>query len=87
LPARARARARRLIVAGKSGTAQAGGAAKPFAWFTAYAPADAPEIVVTIVLENAGEGSALAAPLARQLIERYYGLPLSSAPRERRVGD
>jgi penicillin-binding protein 2 len=87
LSARARARARRLIVAGKSGTAQAGGDAKPFAWFTAYAPADAPEIVVTVVLENAGEGSALAAPLARQLIEHYYGLPLSSAPRERRVGD
>jgi len=87
LPARARANARRLLVAGKSGTAQAGGNAKPFAWFTAYAPADAPAIVVTAVLEDAGEGSALAAPLVRQVIEAYYGLPISPTPSDRRPGD
>jgi penicillin-binding protein 2 len=87
LPARARADARRLLVAGKSGTAQAGGNAKPFAWFTAYAPADSPAIVVTAVLEDAGEGSALAAPLVRQVIEAYYGLPISPTPSDRRPGD
>jgi len=87
LPARARAGARRLIVAGKSGTAQAGGNARPFAWFTAYAPADAPELVVTVVLEDAGEGSNVAAPLVRQIIEAYYGLPISSTPSDRRLSD
>ncbi|MFC1466295.1 MAG: penicillin-binding transpeptidase domain-containing protein [Candidatus Brachytrichaceae bacterium NZ_4S206] len=87
IPARSRAGARRLIVAGKSGTAQAGGDAKPFAWFTAYAPADAPEIVVTVLLENIGEGSSYAAPLVRQIIEAYYGLPISPTPRDRRVNE
>lgn len=84
IPARERAGARRLIVAGKSGTAQAGGNAKPFAWFTAYVPADDPDIVVTVLLENIGEGSSYAAPLVRQIIEAYYGLPISSAPVDRR---
>lgn len=87
IPAPARASARRLIVAGKSGTAQAGGNAKPFAWFTAYAPADAPEIVVTALLENIGEGSSYAAPLVRQIIEAYYGLAISPTPRDRRENE
>lgn len=84
MPARERAGARRLIVAGKSGTAQAGGNAKPFAWFTAYVPADDPDIVVTVLLENIGEGSSYAAPLVRQIIEAYYDLPISSTPADRR---
>ncbi|MFN4292744.1 MAG: penicillin-binding transpeptidase domain-containing protein [Thermoflexales bacterium] len=87
IPAQSRASARRLIVAGKSGTAQAGGNAKPFAWFTAYAPADAPEIVVTALLENIGEGSSYAAPLVRQIIEAYYGLAISPTPRDRRENE
>lgn len=65
--------AQRILVAGKTGTAQAAGAsAKPFAWFTAYVPADNPQIAVTVMLENIGEGSEFAAPLARQIIESYF---------------
>jgi cell division protein FtsI/penicillin-binding protein 2 len=65
--------AQRILVAGKTGTAQAAGAsAKPFAWFTAYVPADNPQIAVTVMLENIGEGSEYAAPLARQIIESYF---------------
>jgi penicillin-binding protein 2 len=74
--------ARRLTVAGKSGTAQAPGNALPFAWFTAYAPADAPEIVVTVLLENAGQGSGQAGPVARQMIEAHFGLPISPTPKD-----
>ncbi len=74
--------ARKLIVAGKSGTAQAPGNALPFAWFTAYAPADAPEIAVTVMLENAGQGSGQAGPVVRQLIEAYFGLPISETPKD-----
>jgi len=84
LPAAQRRNARRLVVAGKSGTAQAAGEQKPFAWFTAYVPADDPEIVVTALLENIGEGSSYAAPLVRQIIESYYGLPVSPTPTDRR---
>jgi penicillin-binding protein 2 len=70
-----------IPVAGKTGTAEAGGVdATPHSWFVAYAPADDPEIGLAIVVENAGEGSTIAAPLARQVIEAYYGLPLSELP-------
>jgi penicillin-binding protein 2 len=81
LSATQRANATRFIVAGKSGTAQAPGVKdKPFAWFTAYAPADDPQIAVTVLLENVGEGSSYAAPLVRQIIESYFGLPISNLP-------
>lgn len=88
IPARDRKMARKLTVAGKSGTAQAAGAdAKPFAWFTAYVPADKPEIVVTAMLENIGEGSSYAAPLVRQIIEAYYGLSISATPADRKENE
>lgn len=88
LTARQRSQARRVIVAGKSGTAQAPQPdAKPHAWFTAYAPADAPQVVVTVLLENVGEGSVNAAPLARQLIEAYFRLPLSTPTRSPVITD
>jgi penicillin-binding protein 2 len=87
LPTAQRRTARRLNVAGKSGTAQAPGDALPFAWFTAYAPADAPEIAVTVLLENAGQGSAQAGPVVRQLIEAYFGLPLSATPKDALAND
>ena len=80
--------ATRFAVAGKSGTAQAPGATdKPFAWFTAYAPADNPQIAVTVMLEFAGEGSVVAAPLVRQMIEAYFGLPISPLPKDIQVTD
>jgi cell division protein FtsI/penicillin-binding protein 2 len=88
MPARERNAARKLVVAGKSGTAQAAGAdSKPYAWFTAYVPADKPEIVVTAMLENIGEGSSYAAPLVRQIIEAYYGLPISATPTDRKENE
>ncbi len=58
-------------VAGKTGTAETG-IDLPHAWFAGYAPADAPEIVITVMLENAGEGSEMAAPLFRLLAESYF---------------
>ncbi len=83
-----RAGAIKISVAGKSGTAQTGGAEeKPYAWFTAYVPADDPQIAITVLLENIGEGSVYAAPVVRQLIESYYGLPLSATPTDRRLSD
>ena len=38
--------------------------------FIAYAPVDAPEIAIAIVIENGGSGSA--APVARRLIDQYF---------------
>ena len=76
-----------IPVAGKTGTAEAGGVdAEPHSWFAAYAPADDPEIALVVVAENAGEGSTVAAPLARQVVEAYFGLPLTDLPPEAEEG-
>jgi len=70
-----------IPVAGKTGTAEVGGPdTEPHSWFAAYAPADSPEIAIVVIVENAGEGSTVAAPLVRQVVEAYYGLPLSPLP-------
>ena len=60
-------------VCGKTGTAQVPGDDKlPHSWFIAYAPAKEPQIVIATVVENAGEGSSVAAPLTRDILEYYY---------------
>lgn len=69
-----------IPVAGKTGTAEVGTGAQPHSWFAAYAPAYSTEIAIAVMVENAGEGSTVAAPLARQVIEAYYGLALSPLP-------
>lgn len=75
-------------VAGKTGTAQVFGIKQDekydaetlerklhdHALFIAFAPADDPEFVVAIVVENGGSGSRVAAPIARKMIDQYFGL-------------
>lgn len=56
-----------VVVAGKTGTAT-NPAGKPHAWFVAFAPADAPRVAIAIVVENAGYGGAVAAPIARNVL-------------------
>jgi penicillin-binding protein 2 len=68
--------------AGKTGTAEAGGPGQTsHAWFAVYSPYEDPEIVVLVFLENGGQGSYNAAPLARQVLETYYDLPLTEPPK------
>lgn len=63
-----------ISVAGKTGTAQNGQSA-PHAWFTAFAPADAPKVAVAVFVENGGNagdeasGGRVAAPIARSVIQ------------------
>ena len=45
------------------------------AWFIAFAPADDPLIALAVLVENGGGGSAVAAPVAREVLD-YYLLPL-----------
>ena len=59
-------------VAAKTGTAQVGGDKNTHAWFTCFAPYDHPEIAVTVLVENGGEGSVAAAPVAREILEYYF---------------
>lgn len=56
-------------VAGKTGTAEAGKNVATHAWFIAFAPAENPRVAVAVILENAGVGGQIAAPLARTVLE------------------
>lgn len=61
-----------ISVAGKTGTAETGiGNGRTF-WFTGFAPAESPEVVVAVVVEgdrSEGTANALAAPLAKRIME------------------
>lgn len=60
-------------IAGKTGTAQ-NPHGEDHALFVAYAPVDEPEVVMAIVMENAGHGGAMAAPLAREILAEYFSM-------------
>ncbi len=68
-----------VAVAGKTGTAQTTTGQAPHAWFTAFAPADAPRVAVAVVVEHGGSlgneatGGAIAAPIAKAVIEAALG--------------
>lgn len=80
-----RARIEGFTVAGKTGTAQAAGAAiaeggregvperfRDHAWFVGYAPAEAPTIAVSVLVEHVGHhGGTVAAPMAGAVMKRY----------------
>jgi penicillin-binding protein 2 len=71
----------RVIVCGKTGTAETGGeTTKPQAWFAAFAPREDPEIAIAVIVENSCEGSEVAAPIVRRIIEDYYHMPHSELP-------
>lgn len=55
-------------VAGKTGTAQVNGK-RNIAWFVGFAPYENPQIAVAVMLENAGEGSTFAVPVARSMFD------------------
>jgi penicillin-binding protein 2 len=61
-------------VAGKTGTAQVQGK-QDTALFAAFAPADNPQYVVAVVMEEAGFGGSVAAPVARRILEGLAGRP------------
>ncbi len=81
-----KARIKGLTIAGKTGTAQVVGREKykgmkdediPYslrdhAWFTCYAPADKPEIAVTVLVEHGLHGSSGASPVAKAVLRAYF---------------
>ncbi|MEX2487967.1 MAG: penicillin-binding protein 2 [Pseudomonadales bacterium] len=72
-------------MAGKSGTAQVVGIEqgqeydeelimernRKHAWFIAFAPVEKPEIALAVLVENGGGGSAVAGPVAREVIDAW----------------
>lgn len=61
-------------VAGKTGTAQWNANKKTHAWFTGFAPFDAPEIVVAVLIEEGGEGSSFAVPVAKEVLQHWWNM-------------
>jgi penicillin-binding protein A len=57
-----------VTVAGKSGTAELGGSGEPHSWFIGFAPAEAPRIAIAVLVEQAGRGGEVAAPIAGDLM-------------------
>lgn len=75
------ARSDTVLIGGKTGTAQVVGIRKDskylpeqfrdHAWFVAFAPADNPEIALSVFVEHGGHGGTAAAPIAKKAIEAY----------------
>jgi len=80
------ARMEDITVAGKTGTAQVIRLARfkevpeeeiPYqyrdhAWFTCYAPAEKPEIAVTVLVEHGRHGGSTAGPVAKAMLTKYF---------------
>jgi penicillin-binding protein 2 len=81
-----------LEAGGKTGTVQVAGRnavlragvdrnqIEDHAWFTAFAPINDPKIVVVVFVEHGGHGGAAAAPIARRLLAKYFGMTLAPRP-------
>jgi penicillin-binding protein 2 len=77
-----------ILVGGKTGTAQVVRMAddeprnraldkipyeeRDHAWFVCFAPVEAPQIVVAVLVEHGGHGGSASAPLARQVLEEFF---------------
>ncbi len=65
------ARLDNIEVCGKTGTAQ-NPHGKDHAWFVCFAPKENPKIALVVLAENSGFGGAVAAPIAKQLLEAFF---------------
>lgn len=61
----------KVKVAGKTGSAEQTDK-KAHAWFVGFAPFESPEIVIAVLVENKGTGSAYAVPIAKEVIKYYF---------------
>jgi penicillin-binding protein 2 len=69
-------------IACKTGTAEVGDGSKDtHAWLTAFAPADDPEISITVLVERGGEGSDVAAPIVGDILKEWFNETDTVVPR------
>ncbi len=60
-------------ICGKTGTAQTD--REPNAWFVAFVPADRPQIAIAVLSQNSREGSEVAGPIVRRILDTYLHVP------------
>ena len=72
-PASGSADMRMVSIACKTGTAETTSNENPHAWITLFAPAFDPQIIVTVLSEKSGEGSSVAGPIAKKILEAWFG--------------
>jgi peptidoglycan glycosyltransferase len=60
-------------VGGKTGTAETGSGQNTHAWFISIAPANDARIAVAVIVENAGQGATIAAPIAQAVMRAALG--------------
>ena len=65
-------------VGGKTGTAQTTIGKNSTSWFVGVDSIADPEYVVVVVIEEGGSGSAVAAPIARRIVQYLRGTELTS---------
>jgi peptidoglycan glycosyltransferase len=63
-----------VTTAGKSGTAELGGTGEPHSWFIGFAPAENPRVAIAVIVEQAGRGGEVAAPIAGDLMGLWLGM-------------
>ncbi len=68
-----------ISVGGKTGSAENPAGRLTHAWFVGYAPVENPKIAFAVILENAGHGGAVAAPIAKQVVEAYLRRDVSKS--------
>lgn len=64
---------KKISIGCKTGTAESHAlSGKPHAWFTAFAPYEDPEILVSVLVEEGGQGSDVAGPIVRDILKTYF---------------
>ena len=66
-----------LDTGGKTGTAQTIAGKNSTSWFVGVDSVNSPEYIVTVVVEEGGSGSAVAAPIARRIVQYLKGLEIT----------
>ncbi|MFQ5415963.1 MAG: penicillin-binding protein 2 [Myxococcota bacterium] len=96
-----RARVPGVRVAGKTGTAQVVRLKhtedleddevpirfRDHAWFVAFAPVEAPEIVVVALVEHGGHGGSAAAPIVQRVLSAYFHAEEAPPPSDGRAAE
>jgi penicillin-binding protein 2 len=81
-----------VVIAGKTGTSQVVRKQEGVRWqdlpweqrhhalFVGYAPVDAPQLVVVVVVEHGGDAASVAAPIVGRILQRAFGPPPEADP-------